>query len=78
MLLVDYVHTPVFCGGMQSGCDVVRRSAWARPLGIPLPVFGVVFFATVLSVSAIGGAVVRRALVPLAVSSMASGVALLA
>lgn len=78
MLLVDYVHAPVFCGGVQSGCDVVRRSAWARPLGIPLPVFGVVFFVGMLSVSVLGGTAARRTLLPLGALSLASGLALLA
>ncbi len=48
MLLIDYVHTPVFCGGHASGCDFVRHSRYARIGGVPLPVFGVAFYAVVL------------------------------
>jgi protein-disulfide isomerase len=77
MLLVDYVHTPVFCGGAQSGCDAVRRSAWARPLGIPLPILGTAFFTTLLAVTSVAGPA-RRALGPLGVVSALSGVGLIA
>ncbi len=41
--LVDYLTpAPTFCA--ESGCETVRNSAWAHPLGIPLPVFGIVYF----------------------------------
>ncbi len=65
--LVDYVRIdPSFCDA--SGCATVRLSAWAQPLGIPMPVFGVVFFVAMIGLSfvsrrrlrmtaAIGGAV---------------------
>lgn len=42
ILLVDYVRPePVFCaeGG---GCQAIHQTAWARPFGVPMPVFGVV------------------------------------
>ncbi len=45
--LVDYLSPiPTFCAA--SGCETVRTSAWAYPLGIPMPVFGVVFFAAMI------------------------------
>ena len=45
--LVDYLAPiPTFCAA--SGCETVRASAWAYPLGIPMPVFGVVFFAAMV------------------------------
>src|SRR5262249_34266500 len=48
LLVVDYVRTlPIFCDG-GGGCDVVRQSAFAHLLGLPTPVFGVVFFVGVL------------------------------
>jgi protein-disulfide isomerase len=48
--LVDYVGTDAsFCDA--SGCSTVRLSAWARPLGIPMPVFGVAFFALMIALS---------------------------
>ncbi len=41
---------PLFCP-LDGGCGAVTRSAWGRPLGIPLPYFGVAGFglAAVLS-----------------------------
>ena len=42
--LVDYLGTsPTFC--TEGGCATVRMSAWAHPLGIPMPIFGIAFFA---------------------------------
>jgi protein-disulfide isomerase len=52
-LLVDHVAPePAFCG--DGGCASVRASAWARPLGVPLPVLGLLYFAVVLGL-ALGG-----------------------
>ncbi len=46
--LIDYLApAPTFCS--ESGCATVRTSAWAAPLGIPLPIIGVAYF-TVMSV----------------------------
>jgi protein-disulfide isomerase len=52
MLLVDYLRpAPVFCseGG---GCDALKHSLYATPMGIPMPLFGVVGFLA-LGVSAL-------------------------
>ncbi len=49
--LIDYLGVdPTFCA--ESGCATVRASAWAHPLGIPMPLFGLVFYGamTVLGV----------------------------
>jgi predicted DsbA family dithiol-disulfide isomerase/uncharacterized membrane protein len=47
---VDYLSPqPTFC--MESGCATVRASAWSAPLGIPMPIFGIVFFATAIALS---------------------------
>lgn len=41
MLLVDYLRPqPVFCGD-GGGCEKVRQTIFAMPLGIPLPAIGV-------------------------------------
>jgi predicted DsbA family dithiol-disulfide isomerase len=41
LLLVDYVRpAPVFCGA-EGGCGVVKRTVFAYPLGIPMPLFGI-------------------------------------
>ena len=42
-LLVDYVFGSGICLA-GSGCDVVRASAFAYPLGIPTPLFGLAFY----------------------------------
>src|SRR5262245_54713342 len=41
--LIDYMTpSPTFCA--ESGCATVRNSAWAHPLGIPLPALGIAYF----------------------------------
>lgn len=41
--LYDYLGpAPAFCA--ETGCATVRASAWAHPLGIPMPALGIVFF----------------------------------
>jgi uncharacterized membrane protein/predicted DsbA family dithiol-disulfide isomerase len=42
-----------FCA--EGGCATVRASAWAKPLGIPLPVVGIGFFATMLALALVDG-----------------------
>ena len=43
--LIDYFGTAAtFCA--ETGCATVRESAWAHPLGVPMPVLGVGFFLT--------------------------------
>jgi uncharacterized membrane protein/predicted DsbA family dithiol-disulfide isomerase len=47
MLAVDYLRpTPVFCveGG---GCEALKHTTYAMPLGIPLPLFGLVGFLAI-------------------------------
>ena len=45
--LIDYLAAdPTFCA--ESGCATVRASAWAHPLGVPMPVLGLGFFATMI------------------------------
>jgi len=41
--LIDYLATtPAFCA--ETGCATVRESAWAHPLGVPMPVLGIAFY----------------------------------
>jgi uncharacterized membrane protein/protein-disulfide isomerase len=50
-LLVNHVRpNPSLCG-FESKCQDVLQSAFARPLGIPLPLVGLVLFAAVLGAS---------------------------
>lgn len=59
LLLVDYVRpTPVFCE--ESGCDAVKHTIFARPLGVPLPAFGMVSFAALAALAVLRGVWVRR------------------
>lgn len=47
---LDYMAAkPTFCA--ESGCETVRASAWAHPLGIPMPFFGLVFFAVMVALA---------------------------
>ncbi len=48
VLLVDYVHSPVFCDDRGVGCDVVRRWAYAHLGAATLPTLGLLFFAALL------------------------------
>lgn len=41
-----YAASPTFCA--ETGCATVRESAWAHPLGIPMPVLGILFYASAL------------------------------
>ncbi|MEO8700699.1 MAG: vitamin K epoxide reductase family protein [Kofleriaceae bacterium] len=42
-IIDDLGGVATFCA--ETGCETVRSSAWARPLGIPMSVLGVGFFA---------------------------------
>jgi uncharacterized membrane protein/predicted DsbA family dithiol-disulfide isomerase len=72
--LVDYLTpAPTFCA--ESGCVTVRQSAWASPLGIPLPALGILYF-TAMSVLAFWPRPKLR--VALAVIGAAAGIGLIA
>ena len=59
--LIDYVGTtPTFCA--ESGCATVRESAWAHPLGIPMPVLGIAFYLAAVVLSFVDAPRLRRAL----------------
>lgn len=71
-LLVDSMRPePAFCSA--GGCEAVRATAWARPLGIPMPVIGLVFFAAALVLAALPRRVGLRQLVALAGGAGAIG-----
>src|SRR5690348_12697726 len=46
--------TAQVCGGPESGCDQVNRSAYANFAGVPLAAIGMVFYLSV-AVLALGG-----------------------
>ena len=74
-LLVDSLRpAPAFCAA--GGCAEVRSSAWAHPLGVPMPALGLAFFALAGLLAATGrGPRARRAL---AAAGGAGALALLA
>jgi uncharacterized membrane protein/predicted DsbA family dithiol-disulfide isomerase len=77
MLAIDYLRrAPVFCaeGG---GCDALRHTAVAVPLGIPLPLFGLGGFLALGIVSLLGGARARFVQLALAGGGALVGGALL-
>jgi protein-disulfide isomerase/uncharacterized membrane protein len=59
--LIDYFGaTATFCA--ETGCATVRESAWAHPLGVPMPVIGVAFYLAALALCFIDAPRLRRAL----------------
>ena len=73
-LLVDSLRpAPTFCAA--GGCGEVRASAWSHPLGVPMPLVGVIFFALVLALGCADAPRARRAV---ALLGGAGAVALLA
>ena len=74
ILLVDYIHpAPVFCDP-NSGCEVVKRTVFAYPLGIPLPAIGILGIVGIAITALMPG---RRATqIQLALSGFAAVVAL--
>jgi uncharacterized membrane protein/predicted DsbA family dithiol-disulfide isomerase len=59
--MIDHLGaTATFCA--ETGCDAVRASAWARPLGVPMPALGIAFFAAALVLGFVEAPRLRRAL----------------
>lgn len=59
--LIDWMGgAPTFCA--ETGCATVRESAWAHPLGIPMPVLGVAFYAAALGLAFVDAPRLRKAL----------------
>lgn len=56
----DLGGAPAFCA--ESGCEIVRSSAWARPLGIPMSLLGIAFFASAIVLAHVRLPRLRRAL----------------
>ncbi|MEO5987039.1 MAG: thioredoxin domain-containing protein [Candidatus Limnocylindria bacterium] len=66
-LPVDYIFGSGICL-TGSGCDIVRQSALAYPLGVPMPAFGVAFFLIAAALTLSGRP--RIAALPTAVLAM--------
>jgi len=46
-LFYEYVTGGKIACALVSGCDIVRASVWAWPFGLPLPLFGALFYLAV-------------------------------
>jgi protein-disulfide isomerase len=57
-LVDDLGGAPTFCA--ETGCEIVRTSAWAHPLGIPMSVLGVGFFTAALVLAFVPAPRLRR------------------
>jgi protein-disulfide isomerase/uncharacterized membrane protein len=59
--LIDFFGaSPTFCA--ETGCATVRESAWAHPLGVPMPVLGVAFYLAALALCFVDAPRLRRVL----------------
>ncbi|MFM7058788.1 MAG: vitamin K epoxide reductase family protein [Planctomycetota bacterium] len=77
-ILVDYFRsTPAFCG-FRAGCEEVIRSAYGRPLGVPLPVVGLLAFTVFFFLTLIPASRPGRLLGPLAILAGLIGLGLVA
>ena len=71
LLLVDYVRpAPVFCAS-EGGCGIVKRTAFAYPMGIPTPLIGIGGFLAIGLAQLLQG---RRAQVAQAVLAVFAGI----
>lgn len=71
LLLVDYVRpAPVFCGA-EGGCGLVKRTAFAYPLGIPTPLIGIGGFLSIGLAQLLSG---RRARIAQAMLAAFAGI----
>jgi len=76
-LLVDYTRAaPVYCkeGG---GCDALRHTVVATPLGVPLPLWGLLAFVVLGVVSFVPGSRARIAQLALSAVAAVAGIGLL-
>ncbi len=76
LLLFDYTRPISGLCDAGGGCDVIKGSAFARPLGVPTPLLGAGFFAAALAAAMLPRA--RRWLAPLTLAGAAVSLALVA
>jgi len=75
LLIAEYREPSAAICAPGGGCELARQSTYASLLGVPLPVFGVLFFAAILCTAVIPQ--LRRWLLPLAAAGGAAGAALI-
>jgi predicted DsbA family dithiol-disulfide isomerase/uncharacterized membrane protein len=76
VILADTLFSGAFCG-LDSGCATVTSSAYGRPLGVPLPVVGLVGFGLVLGLSLVPERRAFALVAPLALLAGLTGVVLI-
>jgi uncharacterized membrane protein len=57
-LIDDLGPAPTFCA--ETGCATVRASVWAHPLGIPMPIFGILFYSLAIGLGFVARPRLRR------------------
>lgn len=72
-LIDTFATSPTFCA--ETGCATVRESAWAHPLGIPMPILGVVFYLAAIALGFVDAPRLRRVL---AIAGAAAALGLIA
>jgi protein-disulfide isomerase len=78
ILFVDYLRpAPVFCA-VDGGCGLVRQTIFARPFGVPMPVFGVAGYLAIALLAFLPGRRFRIAQAMLAVFGAIVALGLLA
>ncbi|MFT3700531.1 MAG: vitamin K epoxide reductase family protein [Kofleriaceae bacterium] len=56
---IDYFGVqPTFCS--ESGCATVRQSDWSHPLGIPMPLLGLAFYALMIGLCFVEKPLIRK------------------
>lgn len=75
LLIAEYRDPAGALCAPGGGCEIARQSAYAMVLGVPLPLLGALFFATVLCVALVPQ--VRRWLFPLGLVGAVAGVTLI-
>jgi uncharacterized membrane protein/predicted DsbA family dithiol-disulfide isomerase len=75
-ILGEYLFAGTFCS-FRSGCGNVLTSDYARPLGLPLPAFGLVGFGLLFVLALFPGREAFRLVGPLAVAAGFSGLGLI-
>lgn len=77
-LVIDYTQAvPVFCGEVKTGCGAVRQSPLARPLGIPMPIIGLVALGGLFALFLRQGAAARKLFRNAALVATLGGIGLL-
>lgn len=72
-MLLDYLlPTPAFCG-FRAGCDEVTASAFGRPLGVPLPLWGLAAFTGFFVLTFLPAGPLGRFVGPAAILAGAAG-----